>query len=34
VNYVIGPMLWALPVMRRVLPDSLRERFFERIFRR
>lgn len=34
VNYVIGPSLWVLPVMRRVFPDSLRERFFERIFRR
>ena len=34
VNYVIGPSLWVLPIMRRVLPDSLRERVFERIFRR
>lgn len=34
VNYVIGPKLWVLPVMRRVLPDSLRERIFERMFKR
>jgi NAD(P)-dependent dehydrogenase (short-subunit alcohol dehydrogenase family) len=32
VNYVIGPQLWVLPIMRRVLPDSLRERIFERMF--
>ncbi|MFA9471441.1 MAG: SDR family NAD(P)-dependent oxidoreductase, partial [Deltaproteobacteria bacterium] len=34
VNYVIGPQLWVLPIMRRVLPDSLRERIFERMFKR
>ena len=34
VNYVIGPQLWVLPIMRRVLPDSLRERIFERWFGR
>jgi len=34
VNYVIGPQLWVLPIMRRVLPDSLRERIFERLFGR
>jgi NAD(P)-dependent dehydrogenase (short-subunit alcohol dehydrogenase family) len=34
VNYVIGPQLWVLPIMRRVLPDSLRERIFERMFER
>ena len=34
VNYVIGPRLWVLPIMRRVLPDSLRERIFERMFKR
>ena len=34
VNYVIGPRLWVLPVMRRVLPDSVRERIFERMFKR
>jgi len=34
VNYVIGPQLWVLPIMRRVLPDSLRERIFERWFER
>jgi len=33
VNYVIGPQLWVLPIMRRVLPDSLRERIFERMFK-
>jgi NAD(P)-dependent dehydrogenase (short-subunit alcohol dehydrogenase family) len=34
VNYVIGPRLWVLPIMRRVLPDSLRERIYERMFKR
>ena len=34
VNYVIGPQLWVLPIMRRVLPDSVRERIFERMFGR
>jgi NAD(P)-dependent dehydrogenase (short-subunit alcohol dehydrogenase family) len=34
VNYVIGPQLWVLPIMRRVLPDSLRERIFARMFGR
>lgn len=34
VNYVIGPQLWVLPIMRRILPDSLRERIFERLFGR
>jgi NAD(P)-dependent dehydrogenase (short-subunit alcohol dehydrogenase family) len=33
VNYVIGPGLWVLPIMRRVLPDTIRERIFERIFK-
>ena len=34
VNYVIGPGLWVLPILRRVLPDSLRERFYARMFKR
>ena len=34
VNYVIGPRLWVLPIMRRVFPDSLRERIYERMFKR
>lgn len=34
VNYVIGPRLWVLPIMRRALPDSVRERIFERMFAR
>lgn len=34
VNYVIGPGVWVLPVMERVVPDSLRERIFERMFKR
>jgi NAD(P)-dependent dehydrogenase (short-subunit alcohol dehydrogenase family) len=34
VNYVIGPGVWVLPVMERVVPDSLRERLFERMFKR
>lgn len=32
VNYVLGPGVWVLPAMRRVLPDSLRERIFARMF--
>lgn len=34
VNYVIGPGVWVLPVMERALPDSLREKIFERMFKR
>ncbi len=34
VNYVIGPGVWLLPVMERALPDSLREKIFERMFER
>jgi len=34
VNYVIGPGVWILPVMERTMPDSLRERIFERMFKR
>jgi len=34
VNYVIGPGVWILPLMRRALPDAVRERLFERMFRR
>lgn len=34
VNYVIGPGVWVLPVLERAVPDSLRERIFERMFRR
>ena len=34
VNYVIGPGVWVLPLMERTMPDSLRERIFERMFRR
>lgn len=33
-NYVVGPGVWVLPVMERSLPASLRERLFERMFRR
>ncbi|NND30424.1 MAG: SDR family NAD(P)-dependent oxidoreductase [Myxococcales bacterium] len=34
VNYLIGPGVWVLPIIERVVPDSLRERIFERMFRR
>jgi hypothetical protein len=34
VNYVIGPGVWMLPVIERTMPDSIRERIFERLFRR
>jgi NAD(P)-dependent dehydrogenase (short-subunit alcohol dehydrogenase family) len=34
VNYVIGPGVWLLPAMERALPDSVRERIFERMFKR
>jgi NAD(P)-dependent dehydrogenase (short-subunit alcohol dehydrogenase family) len=33
-NYVIGSGVWVLPIMQRAMPDSLRERIFERMFRR
>ena len=34
VNYLIGPGVWVLPIIERAVPDSLRERIFERMFRR
>ena len=34
VNYVIGPGVWLLPVLQRTMPDAVRERIFERMFRR
>lgn len=33
-NYVIGPGVWLLPVIKRTLPDRAHERIFERMFRR
>lgn len=33
-NYLVGPGVWVLPVMKRTMPDSTQERIFERMFRR
>lgn len=33
-NYLIGPRVWMLPVIRRAVPDSAQEHIFERMFRR
>jgi NAD(P)-dependent dehydrogenase (short-subunit alcohol dehydrogenase family) len=33
-NYLIGPGVWVLPIIERAVPDALRERIFERMFRR
>lgn len=33
-NYVIGPGVWMLPVIKRTMPDATQERIFERMFRR
>jgi NAD(P)-dependent dehydrogenase (short-subunit alcohol dehydrogenase family) len=33
-NYLLGPQVGALAVMERVLPLSLQEKFFEKLFRR
>ncbi|MGB5811621.1 MAG: SDR family NAD(P)-dependent oxidoreductase [Polyangiales bacterium] len=33
-NYLVGPGVWALPVMKRTMTDATQERIFERMFRR
>ncbi len=33
-NYVMGPGVWVLPVMKRALPDTMLERIYDRMFRR
>ena len=33
-SYLIGPGVWVLPVMERVTPSALREKLFERMFKR
>ncbi len=33
-NYLIGPGVWVLPLMKRAMPEAVEERIFERMFRR
>ncbi|MEM8609380.1 MAG: SDR family NAD(P)-dependent oxidoreductase [Myxococcota bacterium] len=33
-NYLIGPGVWVLPVIRRAVPDGAQEKIFERMFGR
>ena len=33
-NYVIGPGVWMLPLIKRTMPDAAQERILERMFRR
>ncbi len=33
-NYLIGPGVWVLPLMKRTMPEAVQERIFERMFQR
>ncbi len=33
-NYLIGPGVWVLPIMKRTMPEAAQELIFERMFRR